>query len=139
MSERGGVRAARVNALVRAAAPRLRWVVPALALAVAAGALTVRTDLFPYDLCHQTFGNVYEAGKLRQQWIFTRGGPPRTYFLGTTDGALAVVIVVASLLDFVRRQSHTIGRRVTVGGSVAVIAAGADRFAQRVFFPGGLT
>lgn len=240
------------------------------------GALTVRTDLFPYDPYHQTFVNIYEAGKLRQQWIFSHGGGERTYYRGTTAGALevmktfipagvhhiligpdhllflfglllmggslkslakivtaftlghsltlslavlgvftppasivepgialtivvvgadnlmrgegrdlrpwaalafglvhgfgfanvlrefglprealgwslfsfnvgveigqlAVVIVVASLLDFIGRRSHTIRQRVTVVGSVVVIAAGAYWFIQRVFFPGGIS
>jgi hydrogenase/urease accessory protein HupE len=55
------------------------------------GVLRVDTDLFPYDPNHQTFVNLYEAGSLRQQWIFNRGSPARTYYLGTTAGALAVM------------------------------------------------
>jgi len=55
------------------------------------GALTVRTDLFPYDPYHQTFVNIYEAGKLRQQWIFSHGAAARTYYLGTTAGAVEVM------------------------------------------------
>ncbi len=55
------------------------------------GALRVRTDLFPYDRYHQTFVNIYEAGKLRQQWIFSRGAAERTYYLGTTAGAIEVM------------------------------------------------
>jgi len=55
------------------------------------GALRVDTDLFPYDPNHQTFVNVYEGGTLRQQWIFHHASPPRTHYLGTTAGTLAVV------------------------------------------------
>jgi hydrogenase/urease accessory protein HupE len=55
------------------------------------GALTIDTDLFPYDPNHQTFVNVYEAGTLRQQWIFNQGSGPRTHYSGTTAGTLAVV------------------------------------------------
>jgi hypothetical protein len=55
------------------------------------GALTVQTNLFPYDPNHQTFVNVYEGGALRQQFIFGNGSPERTYYLGTTQGAVAVM------------------------------------------------
>jgi hydrogenase/urease accessory protein HupE len=238
------------------------------------GALTVRTDLFPYDPYHQTFVNLYEGGRLRQQWIFSHGAAERTYYFGTTAGALEVmrtfipagvhhiligpdhllflfgllliggswktlakivtaftlahsltlslatlgifspppsiiepaialsivvvgvdnlmrdqgrdlrplaagvfglvhgfgfanvlrefglprealawslfsfnvgveigqlivVAIVASLLNFVRRWNPSMGRRVTVTGSIVVIAAGVFWFVQRVFFPGG--
>jgi hypothetical protein len=56
------------------------------------GKLTVHTDLFPYDPKHQTFVNIYEGETLRQQWIFGQGGSKeRTYYAGTTAGALAVI------------------------------------------------
>jgi hydrogenase/urease accessory protein HupE len=55
------------------------------------GALSVDTDLFPYDPNHQTFVNVYESGALRQQWIFNHGSAPRTHYAGTTAGTLAVM------------------------------------------------
>jgi hypothetical protein len=58
---------------------------------VSAGKLSVRTDLFRYDRSHQTFVNVYLDGELRQQWIFSRGAPERTYYFGTTAGALEVI------------------------------------------------
>jgi hypothetical protein len=58
---------------------------------VSAGKLSVRTDLFPYDRQHQTFVNLYLDGQLRQQWIFSRGAPERTYYFGTTAGALEVI------------------------------------------------
>ena len=239
------------------------------------GAISVGTDMFPYDPAHQTFVNIYQDGKLRQQWIFSHGSAPRTYYFGTTAGVLAVmqtfipagihhiligpdhilflcgllllggswktllkivtaftlahsltlslaalgifsppasiiepaialsivvvgadnlmrndtgrdlrpwaagafglvhgfgfanvlrefglprealawslfsfnvgveigqliiVAMVATLLNFVRRWNPSMGRRVTVGGSIVVIAAGAFWFVQRVFFPGG--
>jgi len=239
------------------------------------GALSVRTDLFPYDPNHQTFVNIYDGEGLRQQWIFSHGAPERTYYFGTTAGVLEVmktfipagihhiligpdhilflcgllllggswktllkivtaftlahsltlslaalgifsppaaviepaialsivvvgadnlmredggrdlrpwaagvfglvhgfgfasvlrefglprealawslfsfnvgveigqlviVVVVAALLNFVRRWNPMVGRRVTVGGSIVVIAAGVFWFVQRVFFPGG--
>jgi hypothetical protein len=58
---------------------------------VSAGKLSARTDLFPYDKQHQTFVNLYLDGELRQQWIFGRGAPERTYYFGTTAGAWEVI------------------------------------------------
>ena len=55
------------------------------------GALTVATNLFPYDPNHQTFVNIYEGDALRQQFIFSKDSPERTYYLGTTQGAIAVM------------------------------------------------
>jgi len=56
-----------------------------------AGAVTVDTNLFPYDPLHQTFVNIYEGGQLRQQVIFNASAHEHTYYLGTTEGALAVM------------------------------------------------
>jgi hydrogenase/urease accessory protein HupE len=55
------------------------------------GALMIDTDLFPYDPVHQTFINIYEGGKIRQQVIFSAGTKEHTYYLGTTQGAIAVM------------------------------------------------
>jgi hydrogenase/urease accessory protein HupE len=55
------------------------------------GALAIDTNLFPYDPVHQTFVNVYEEGELRQQVIFNAGSEERTYYLGTTQGAVEVM------------------------------------------------
>jgi hypothetical protein len=55
------------------------------------GALTIDTNLFPYDPIHQTFINVYEEADLRQQVIFNATTDPHTYYLGTTQGAIAVM------------------------------------------------
>lgn len=55
------------------------------------GALSVRTDLFPYDRNHQTFVNIYDGGRLRQQWIFNHGAPERRYYFGTTAGVFEVM------------------------------------------------
>jgi hypothetical protein len=53
--------------------------------------VTVRTAMFPYDPVHQTFLNVYEEGRLRQQQVFAANSPEWTYYAGTTQGALAVM------------------------------------------------
>ena len=55
------------------------------------GALVVDTNLFPYDPVHQTFVNIYEGDQLRQQVIFNAQSEERTYYRGTTQGALAVM------------------------------------------------
>jgi hydrogenase/urease accessory protein HupE len=57
------------------------------------GALTIDTNLFPYDPVHQTFINIYEDGELRQQAIFNATAEAHTYYLGTTQGALEVMKV----------------------------------------------
>jgi len=56
-------------------------------------ALTIDTDLFPYDRQHQTFINIYEADGLRQQLIFRTDAGEYTYFAGTTQGAIEVMKV----------------------------------------------
>ena len=61
-----------------------------------------------------------------------------SFNLGVEVGQLVVVVAVASLLAAVRARSAPAGRWLAVAGSVAVIAAGAFWFIQRVFFPGGL-
>jgi hydrogenase/urease accessory protein HupE len=55
------------------------------------GAVTIDTNLFPYDPNHQTFVNIYEGAALRQQLIFNATTGEHTYYLGTTQGALAVM------------------------------------------------
>jgi len=55
------------------------------------GALTIDTHLFPYDPIHQTFVNIYEDNTLRQQVIFSANSNEHTYYLGTAQGALAVM------------------------------------------------
>jgi hydrogenase/urease accessory protein HupE len=66
---------------------RLRYRIPNAQL----GALVVDAHLFPYDPLHQTFVNIYEGEALRQQLIFNRDTEEYTYYLGTTQGNLAVL------------------------------------------------
>jgi hypothetical protein len=56
------------------------------------GALTIDTKLFPYDPQHQTFINIYEGPK-PTQLIFNAASNEYTYYLGTRQGALAVMKV----------------------------------------------
>jgi hydrogenase/urease accessory protein HupE len=55
------------------------------------GALTLDTNLFPYDPNHQTFVNIYEGDELRQQLIYSAVTLEHTYYLGTTQGAIEVM------------------------------------------------
>jgi hypothetical protein len=57
------------------------------------GSLAIDTNLFPYDPIHQTFINIYENAdpSPRQQVIFNATTEPHTYYLGTTQGAIAVM------------------------------------------------
>jgi len=57
------------------------------------GALSIDTNLFPYDPLHQTFINVYEEGALRQQIIFNNETNAHIYYRGTTQGAIEVMKV----------------------------------------------
>jgi hydrogenase/urease accessory protein HupE len=66
---------------------RLRFQIPG----EHSGALTIHPNLFPYDPQHQTFINIYERDALRQQLIFNASSKAYTYYLGTTQGALAVM------------------------------------------------
>ncbi len=60
-----------------------------------------------------------------------------SFNLGVEIGQVAVAVVVASALIGIRSRSEFAGRRIAVAGSVAVMAAGAFWFVQRVFFSGG--
>ena len=62
-----------------------------------------------------------------------------SFNVGVEIGQLIIVGIVATTLEFVRRQNPMIGRRVATAGSYVVIAAGVFWFVQRVFFPGGNT
>jgi hydrogenase/urease accessory protein HupE len=55
------------------------------------GAVTIDTNLFPYDPTHQTFINIYEGNELRQQFIFNARSDEHTYYLGTAQGAIEVM------------------------------------------------
>jgi hydrogenase/urease accessory protein HupE len=69
------------------AALKLKFTIPT----EQSGSLTLDANLFPYDPMHQTFVNIYEQDQLRQQVIFNASSPGHTYYLGTTQGAIAVM------------------------------------------------
>jgi len=58
-----------------------------------------------------------------------------SFNVGVEIGQLGIVLVVATLLEAVRRRSSLVGARVATAGSIVVIAAGSYWFVQRVFFP----
>ncbi|MBT2135753.1 HupE/UreJ family protein [Croceibacterium sp. LX-88] len=55
------------------------------------GALPIRAHLFAADPNHQTFVNVYEGDGIPTQYIFSSASEPKTYYRGTSAGAVAVV------------------------------------------------
>ena len=61
-----------------------------------------------------------------------------SFNFGVELGQLAVVLVVAAVLSRVRAYSAVAGERIAVAGSIAVIAAGAFWFVERVFLSGGM-
>ena len=69
------------------AALKLKFTIPT----EESGSLAIDANLFPYDPLHQTFVNIYERDELRQQVIFNASSPGHTYYLGTTQGAIAVM------------------------------------------------
>lgn len=56
--------------------------------------------------------------------------------LGVELGQIAIVLIAASILAFIRRRSETAAKRIVIAGSLAVMAAGAYWFVDRVFFSG---
>ena len=61
-----------------------------------------------------------------------------SFNFGVELGQLAVVLVVAAILWRIRAWSAVAGQRIAVAGSIAVIAAGAFWFVERVFLSGGM-
>ena len=57
--------------------------------------------------------------------------------LGVEIGQLAIVLVAVLILAAIRRRSEAAARRVATIGSLAVVAAGAYWFIERVFLSGG--
>jgi hydrogenase/urease accessory protein HupE len=55
------------------------------------GSVSVQPRLFPYDPLHQSFVNIFEAGELKQQFVFAASNAERTFYAGTRQGVLAVM------------------------------------------------
>lgn len=58
---------------------------------VSPGSVSVQPRMFPYDPLHQSFVNIFEAGELKQQFVFGGDNAPRIFYAGTTQGVLAVM------------------------------------------------
>jgi hydrogenase/urease accessory protein HupE len=56
-----------------------------------AGVVSVTGQMFPYDLTHQTFLNIYEGDDLRTQAILYHNRTSFEYFAGTRQGVMEVV------------------------------------------------
>lgn len=98
-----------------------------------AARLTVEARLFPYDPLHQTFVNVHEDEMLAYQAIVDTSRPRVDYYAGTTQGAFAIVLVVATALAAVRRRQPALADHLVVGGSLVVMLAGTYWFVERVW------
>ena len=57
--------------------------------------------------------------------------------IGVEIGQLFVVVIVASVIAWIRSRSEVAGRRLAFAGSIIVMLAGTFWFVQRVFFSGG--
>lgn len=122
--------------------PPASIVEPAIALSivyVGADNLTVRDGrdmrvwiAFGFGLIHG-FGF---ASVLREMDLPARalGWSLFSFNLGVEIGQVVVVVAVASVLAAIRARSEIAGRRLAVGGSVLVIAAGTFWFIERVFW-----
>jgi hypothetical protein len=58
-----------------------------------------------------------------------------SFNLGVEIGQVGIVLLVATMLEAIRRRNSILGARVVTAGSIVVIAAGSYWFVQRVFFP----
>jgi hydrogenase/urease accessory protein HupE len=127
--------------------PPARIVEPAIALSIVyvgadnlliKGGRDVRAWIaFAFGFIHGFgFANV-----LREMDLPTRalGWSLFAFNVGVEIGQLLVVIVVATAFAALRSRSEAAGRRLAFAGSLAVIAAGAFWFIQRVFFPAGVS
>ncbi len=125
--------------------PPARLIEPAIALSivyVGADNLLVRGGRDVRALIALTFGLIHGFGFAYVLREMRLPGPALGWSLfsfnvGVEIGQVLVVVAVASALAALRARSEAAGRRLAFAGSLAVIAAGAFWFVQRVFFAGG--
>ncbi|MDO8677828.1 MAG: HupE/UreJ family protein [Acidobacteriota bacterium] len=88
--------------------------------------MNLQAYLFPYDLIHQTFINIYENGALKHQAILDATRQSLDYYSGTTQGRLAVIrtFVLSGIAHILIGPDHIlflIGL-LLLGGTVARLA-----------------
>lgn len=79
------------------------------------------------------FANVLKEFGLPQEAL---GWSLFSFNVGVELGQLAVVVLVASLLAFIRRRRPAMDKWIVTVGSIVVVAGGAYWFVERVFFGG---
>jgi hydrogenase/urease accessory protein HupE len=126
--------------------PPARLIEPAIALSivyVGADNLLVRDGHDLRGWIALTFGFVHGFGfasVLREIGLPGRalGWSLFSFNFGVEIGQVCIVMAVAGMLGWVRRQNDVLGRRVVIAGSLVVIGAGMFWFVERLFFPGGV-
>ena len=105
-------------------------------LLVSAGGRDTRAWVaFAFGLIHGFgFANVLRAMDLPSRAL---GWTLFAFNVGVEIGQLVFVVLIASLVVWIRSRSEVAGRRLVFAGSVIVMLAGAFWFVQRVFFSGG--
>ncbi len=126
--------------------PPARLIEPAIALSIVyvgvdnlmvRGGRDVRAWIaFTFGFVHGFgFANVLRAMDLPRRAL---GWSLFSFNVGVEIGQLLIVIVVGAAWSALRLRNEAVGRRIAVGGSLAVIAAGTFWFIRRVFFSGGI-
>jgi hydrogenase/urease accessory protein HupE len=125
--------------------PPARLVEPLIALSivyVGADNLLIRGGRDVRAWIALVFGLVHGFGfasVLREMGLASRalGWSLFSFNVGVEIGQVIVVVLVASALAALRHRSQAAGQRLAYAGSLAVMAAGAFWFFQRVLFSGG--
>ena len=127
--------------------PPARIIEPAIALSIVylgADNLLIRDGRDVRAWIAVAFGAIHGFGYanvLREMDLSARalGWSLLSFNIGLEIGQLLVVAVVAPALTALRSRNEAAGRQLAFAGSIAVMAAGAFWFVQRVFFPGGIS
>jgi hydrogenase/urease accessory protein HupE len=106
-------------------------------LLVSAGGRDTRAWIaFAFGLIHGFgFANVLREMDLPSRAL---GWTLFAFNVGVEIGQLVFVVLVASVLIWIRSRSEAAARRLVFAGSIFVMLAGVFWFVERVFFPGGL-
>jgi hydrogenase/urease accessory protein HupE len=106
-------------------------------LLVSAGGRDTRAWIaFGFGLIHGFgFANVLREMDLPSRAL---GWTLFAFNVGVEIGQLVFVVLVASVLIWIRSRSEIAARRLVFAGSIFVMLTGAFWFVERVFFPGGM-